>query len=390
MAPGPFSAITTTVIAVIGLISSPFIYDKVQGPEGHAQERISAVIESFKVKAKGKLEAVSVAEVAPAPVIEQAPAKIEAPKEVSTTTQAPATTAAPATTTATTAAPAATTPAPEPAKKVEATSNIIRIEELLRVDANTAKEDYDDAVKEMNEGFGTIGNIKSVIMVRKEHAARQPMLRAGDAYVHCGSIDDATKIMRAMGQTKFNGQQIQVTSFKYDKWDSMIKSLAPKPQESKSNHHPMLAKVLNLLEVNAMAFDRWCSGPTTGYLRERLAVFLKASGILPYLEKGHTVVTSFGQDYGVSTVAASAMMSLALVADVLLIAFFFVWRLCKCLRSSGASLPKGKDARQEKIDKIKEKQAEPVTTPKRAARNNNGKHTPPSSGRKAKNGGTPK
>merc|ERR1719478_2103750 len=49
-----------------------------------------------------------------------------------------------------------------PAMQVQATSSTIRIEELLRVDASTTKEDYDDVVEDMNEGCGAHGKIKNV------------------------------------------------------------------------------------------------------------------------------------------------------------------------------------------------------------------------------------
>merc|ERR1719401_1532450 len=51
-----------------------------------------------------------------------------------------------------------------PAMQVQATSSIIRIEELLRVDGSTSKEDYDDVVEDMNEGCGAHGKLKSVFM----------------------------------------------------------------------------------------------------------------------------------------------------------------------------------------------------------------------------------
>merc|ERR1719502_1495949 len=112
-----------------------------------------------------------------------------------------------------------------PAMQVQATSSTIRIEELLRVDASTTKEDYDDVVEDMNEGCGAHGKIKSVFIVRKEHTANKPELKAGDVYLQCASIDDATKIMRAMGHRKYDGRQIQMTSYEDDKWFTVIKPL---------------------------------------------------------------------------------------------------------------------------------------------------------------------
>merc|ERR1719181_2619041 len=112
-----------------------------------------------------------------------------------------------------------------PAMQVQATSSIIRIEELLRVDASTSKEDYDDVVEDMNEGCGAHGKLKSVFIVRKEHADSKPELKAGDVFLQCVSIDDATKIMRAMGHRKYDGRQIQMASFEDAEWYSKIKPL---------------------------------------------------------------------------------------------------------------------------------------------------------------------
>mmetsp|Transcript_90028 Transcript_90028/g.155971 ORF Transcript_90028/g.155971 Transcript_90028/m.155971 type:complete len:335 (-) Transcript_90028:90-1094(-) len=112
-----------------------------------------------------------------------------------------------------------------PAMQVQATSSIIKIEELLKVDASTSKEDYDDVVEDMNEGCGAHGKIKSVIIIRKEHEANNAELKAGDVYLQCGGIDDATKIMRAMGHRKYDGRQIQMSSFQDDKWYSIVKPL---------------------------------------------------------------------------------------------------------------------------------------------------------------------
>jgi len=112
-----------------------------------------------------------------------------------------------------------------PAMQVQATSSTVRIAELLRVDASTSKEDYDDVVEDMNEGCGAHGKIKSVFIVRKEHTAQKPGLSAGDVYLQCLSIDDATKIMRAMGHRKYDGRQIQMTSYEDSMWFTEIKPL---------------------------------------------------------------------------------------------------------------------------------------------------------------------
>jgi len=112
-----------------------------------------------------------------------------------------------------------------PAMQVQATSSTICIQELLRVDASTAKEDYDDVVEDMQEGCGAHGKIKSVFIVRKEHTGIKAELRAGDVYLQCAGIDDATKIMRAMGHRKYDGRQIQMTSYEDAMWFTTIKPL---------------------------------------------------------------------------------------------------------------------------------------------------------------------
>merc|ERR1711887_351748 len=110
-----------------------------------------------------------------------------------------------------------------PMMQVQATTTIIQIEQILKVDGKTTKDDYDDVVEDMNEGCGAHGKIKSVFIVRTEHAAQKPELKAGDVFLQCSSIDDATKIMRAMGHRKYDGRQIQMKSFEDAQWYSMIK-----------------------------------------------------------------------------------------------------------------------------------------------------------------------
>merc|ERR1719440_2697963 len=110
-----------------------------------------------------------------------------------------------------------------PAMQVQATTSTICIEELLRVDASTTKEDYDDVVEDMNEGCGAHGKLKTVFIVRPEHAKNG--LQAGDVYLKCNSVDDATKIMRAMGHRKYDGRQIKMVSCDEGKFDSLVKPL---------------------------------------------------------------------------------------------------------------------------------------------------------------------
>ena len=88
-----------------------------------------------------------------------------------------------------------------------------------------AKEDYDDVVEDMNEGCGAHGKINKTFIVRKEHLAQKPELNAGDVYLQCAGIDDATKIMRAMGHRKYDGRQINMTSYEDAQWFTTIKPL---------------------------------------------------------------------------------------------------------------------------------------------------------------------
>merc|ERR1719265_923031 len=110
-----------------------------------------------------------------------------------------------------------------PAVQVQATSTIILIEELLKVDAGTSKEDYDDVVEDMNEGCGAHGKLRNVFIVRPQHATGNAELKPGSVFLRCNSQDDATKIMRAMGHRKYDGRQIQMKSFEEDKYDTMVK-----------------------------------------------------------------------------------------------------------------------------------------------------------------------
>jgi hypothetical protein len=112
-----------------------------------------------------------------------------------------------------------------PGMQVQATSAIIRIEQILKVDGGTTKEDYDDVLEDMNEGCGAHGKIGGVFIVRPEHEAKTPELMKGDVFLKCASVDDATKVMRAMGHRKYDGRQIQMKSYEEDKYYSLIKPL---------------------------------------------------------------------------------------------------------------------------------------------------------------------
>merc|ERR1712228_141060 len=97
-----------------------------------------------------------------------------------------------------------------PAAQINATSPIIRIDEILKVDDKTTKDDYTDVVEDMREGCGAHGKLLGVLIIRPEHATTRPGLKPGDVYLQCQTTDDATKIMRAMGHRKYDGRQIQL------------------------------------------------------------------------------------------------------------------------------------------------------------------------------------
>eukprot|EP00401_Gymnodinium_catenatum_P054944 CAMPEP_0117584420 /NCGR_PEP_ID=MMETSP0784-20121206/67589_1 /TAXON_ID=39447 /ORGANISM="" /LENGTH=202 /DNA_ID=CAMNT_0005385273 /DNA_START=26 /DNA_END=634 /DNA_ORIENTATION=- len=112
-----------------------------------------------------------------------------------------------------------------PGMQVQATTPIIQIEQILKVDDKTTKDDYDDVLEDMNEGCGAHGKLKGVFIVRPEHAAKKPELQAGDVFLNCASMDDATKIMRAMGHRKYDGRQIQMKSYDELKFNDLVKPM---------------------------------------------------------------------------------------------------------------------------------------------------------------------
>merc|ERR1712003_553680 len=112
-----------------------------------------------------------------------------------------------------------------PGIQVQATTPIIQIEQILKVDSKTAKEDYDDVLEDMNEGCGAHGKLKGVFIVRPQHAQKDAELSAGDVFLNCASVDDATKIMRAMGHRKYDGRQISMKSYDEDRYRNDIKPL---------------------------------------------------------------------------------------------------------------------------------------------------------------------
>jgi len=112
-----------------------------------------------------------------------------------------------------------------PSVQVTATSPIIQINEILKVDDKTTGDDYTDVKEDMEEGCGAHGKLHGVLIIRPEHAQGRPGLKPGDVYLHCATTDDATKIMRAMGHRKYDGRQINMTSFEEGKFMAELKPL---------------------------------------------------------------------------------------------------------------------------------------------------------------------
>jgi len=112
-----------------------------------------------------------------------------------------------------------------PAIQVNATSPIIRIDEILKVDDKTTADDYSDVVEDMTEGCGAHGKLLGVLIIKPEHVQGRPGLKVGDVYLRCATTDDATKVMRAMGHRKYDGRQISMTSFDEAKFNTELKIL---------------------------------------------------------------------------------------------------------------------------------------------------------------------
>jgi len=112
-----------------------------------------------------------------------------------------------------------------PAVQVTATSPVICINEVLKIDDKTTNDDYTDVLEDMREGCGTHGKVQGVLIIRPEHAQGRPGLKPGDVYIWCSTTDDATKIMRAMGHRKYDGRQINMTSFEESKFNTELKPL---------------------------------------------------------------------------------------------------------------------------------------------------------------------
>jgi len=112
-----------------------------------------------------------------------------------------------------------------PSIQVNATSPCIRIDEILKADDKTSKDDYDDVQEDMKEGCGAHGKLLGVLIIRPEHANSRPGLKVGDCFLQCATTDDATKIMRAMGHRKYDSRQIQMTSFDEAKFNTELRVL---------------------------------------------------------------------------------------------------------------------------------------------------------------------
>lgn len=114
-----------------------------------------------------------------------------------------------------------------PGLQVTATSPIIQIEEILKVDSNTTADDFSDVIEDMNEGCGSHGKLLGAIIVRQKDLEQNPTggLRVGDVYLRCASTEDATKVMRAMGHRKYDGRQIQMKSYDEARFEKNIKPI---------------------------------------------------------------------------------------------------------------------------------------------------------------------
>jgi splicing factor U2AF subunit len=99
-----------------------------------------------------------------------------------------------------------------------ATSRIVVIKQILKYEGSTTEEDFKDVVEDMQEGCSAHGKLNKVLMIRPHNKAQLPgpEHNIGDVFLQCVSIEDATKIMRAMGHRKYDGRQIAMSSFDED------------------------------------------------------------------------------------------------------------------------------------------------------------------------------
>lgn len=112
-----------------------------------------------------------------------------------------------------------------PAVMPTANSQIIRIAEILKPDANTAAEDYTDVMEDMQEGCGAHGKLIKVCIIKPADKIKLPGpdYNIGDVFLECVSVEDATKVMRAMGHRKYDGRQIEMKSFDKGIYDRTVK-----------------------------------------------------------------------------------------------------------------------------------------------------------------------
>jgi hypothetical protein len=112
-----------------------------------------------------------------------------------------------------------------PAVMPTATSPIIRIAEILKPDAKTTLEDYNDVKEDMQEGCGAHGKMLKVCIIKPADKIKLPGpdYNIGDVFLECISNEDATKIMRAMGHRKYDGRQIEMKSFDKNIYDRTVK-----------------------------------------------------------------------------------------------------------------------------------------------------------------------
>eukprot|EP00746_Dinoflagellata_sp_MGD_P167478 gnl/MRDRNA2_/MRDRNA2_98137_c0_seq1.p1 gnl/MRDRNA2_/MRDRNA2_98137_c0~~gnl/MRDRNA2_/MRDRNA2_98137_c0_seq1.p1 ORF type:complete len:338 (-),score=86.57 gnl/MRDRNA2_/MRDRNA2_98137_c0_seq1:34-1047(-) len=112
-----------------------------------------------------------------------------------------------------------------PAVMPTATSPIIRIAEILKPDQKTTPEDYTDVVEDMNEGCGAHGKLLKAVIIRPADKIKLPGpdYNIGDVFLECASVEDATKVMRAMGHRKYDGRQIDMKSFDKAIYDRTVK-----------------------------------------------------------------------------------------------------------------------------------------------------------------------
>jgi len=151
------------------------------------------------------------------------------------------------------------------------------------------------------------------------------------------------------------------------------KEQAPPKAGAKSPFEEIAEKVrpyVQMAEEKVIAFDILCSGPK---LRE-------ASGIASFLEKWgvNLAAVSAAKSVGMSSIAATAMMSLALVADFGLLALFLLWRLSKTFCQKA-------DVRDKRVEAMQKKVAEAHGKSTSGPKGKKGAKTPPTSGSK-KNG----